>query len=75
MDHNHGAHRSHMWMMILCCAVMLIGLFWGIKSGGFSLGWLMILACPLMHLLMMRGMSGRGDNCHGQRTEVQKQSQ
>lgn len=75
MVHNHGAHRGHVWMMMLCCAVMIIGVFWAIKSGGFSLGWLMILACPLMHLLMMRWMWGHDDNCHGQRVEVQKQSQ
>jgi hypothetical protein len=26
---------------------------------------LMILICPLMHLLMMKGLMGKGESCHG----------
>ncbi len=57
MDRKQEGHAGHLWMMILCCAVMFAGIFWSLKTGA-SPWWLMIIACPLMYTLMMSGHGG-----------------
>ena len=54
---NHGP-RSHFLMMILCCAIPIIGIVVLSRMGilgswGF---YLLMLLCPLLHILLMRKM-------------------
>ncbi len=53
-------HRKHMFWMILCCAVPLVGIailpLLGVSLKGGIVPLLLVLVCPLSHLLMMRGM-------------------
>lgn len=57
---NKSAHGGHMWLMILCCLVMLGGVMFlassGTASGSWT--WIIFLLCPLMHVFMMFGMRG-----------------
>ncbi len=68
--HDEGssaAHRSHIWMMLAGCIVMILGLRFLAGSGATwsSLGWLMVLACPLMHIYMMVSMRQDDGECDG----------
>ena len=51
--------KSHMWLMILCCLVPVVGIvlvsFFKVPLNNV-LFYGMILLCPLSHLLMMRFM-------------------
>jgi len=51
--------KSHMWLMVLCCLVPVIGLvavyFFNITLSNVLL-YSLILLCPLSHLLMMKFM-------------------
>jgi len=51
--------KSHMWMMILCCLVPVVGLvavyFFQIPFSKVVFFGLMLL-CPISHLLMMKFM-------------------
>ena len=51
--------KSHLWMMILCCLIPVVGLvavyFFQIPLSKLVFGGLMLL-CPLSHLLMMKFM-------------------
>lgn len=51
--------KSHMWMMILCCLIPVVGLvavyFFKVPLNNV-LFYGMILLCPLSHLLMMKFM-------------------
>lgn len=62
-------------MMMVCCLVPMLALvaFWPQIRGaapGFNCSWLFLLACPLMHILMMKGMHGKGESCHGRAKEA-----
>jgi len=64
----------HGLLMLACCLIPMLALFAflpQIKSNtaGFNWSWLFFLACPLMHILMMRGMHGKGENCHSGKKE------
>ncbi|MBA4422910.1 MAG: hypothetical protein C0390_07365 [Syntrophus sp. (in: bacteria)] len=51
--------RNHFLVMVLCCAIPLIGI-WALSSFGVLGSWgyyALLLICPLGHILMMRGMS------------------
>jgi len=51
--------KSHMWLMILCCLIPVVGIvlvsFFKVPLNNV-LFYGMILLCPLSHLLMMRFM-------------------
>lgn len=51
--------KSHMWLMILCCLIPVVGVvlvsFFKVPLNNV-LFYGMILLCPLSHLLMMRFM-------------------
>ena len=51
--------KSHMWMMILCCLIPVVGLvavyFFKVPLNNV-LFYGMVLLCPLSHLLMMKFM-------------------
>ena len=51
--------KSHIWMMILCCLIPVVGLvavyFFKIPLNNV-LFYGMVLLCPLSHLLMMKFM-------------------
>jgi uncharacterized membrane protein len=51
--------KSHIWMMILCCLIPVVGLvavyFFKVPLNSV-LFYGMLLLCPLSHLLMMRFM-------------------
>ncbi len=51
--------KSHMWMMILCCLIPVVGLisvyFFKVPLSSVLL-YGMILLCPLSHILMMKFM-------------------
>ena len=55
--HSHSGHHGHGWLMIICCLVMFVGIFFLHDADGASWSWLLILLCPLMHIFMMKGMS------------------
>jgi hypothetical protein len=51
--------RNHFLVMVLCCAIPLIGI-WALSSLGVLGSWgyyALFLICPLGHILMMCGMS------------------
>ncbi|MGE4284957.1 MAG: hypothetical protein AB7G87_14785, partial [Clostridia bacterium] len=66
--HSHKGHMSHMWLMVLCCAIPLLLLFAlpllkvnnpnlkGLLSGAI------FFLCPLLHLLMMPLMFRKDKN-------------
>lgn len=51
--------KSHMWLMILCCLIPVVGLvavyFFKVPLNNV-LFYGMVLLCPLSHLLMMKFM-------------------
>ena len=51
--------KSHMWLMVLCCLIPVVGIvlvsFFKVPLNNV-LFYGMILLCPLSHLLMMRFM-------------------
>ncbi len=57
-------NKNMFWLMILCCALLLLAVFmlplFGITAGSGLIVLLFIL-CPVMHLIMMRGMHGHRD--------------
>ncbi|MBZ4646623.1 MAG: hypothetical protein PWR27_165 [Petroclostridium sp.] len=67
-EHNHKGHMSHMWLMILCCAIPLVLLLLlpllkinnpaiqGLLSGA------VFFLCPLMHLFMLPMMFRKDKN-------------
>lgn len=55
-------HKGHFWMMLICCAVMIGGIFLIGRSGSGNWGILFILLCPLMHIFMMKGHMGHNDH-------------
>jgi len=66
-------------LMMACCIVPLLALaafLPQIKStasaSGFNWSWLIMLACPLMHILMMKGMMGHGESCHGKENKKEQ---
>ncbi len=55
----HKIRRNHFLVMVLCCAIPLIGI-WALSSLGVLGSWgyyALFLICPLGHILMMRAMS------------------
>ena len=64
--------KSHMWLMILCCLIPVVGIvlvsFFKVPLNNV-LFYGMILLCPLSHLLMMRFMGH--DHSSEQHTEHQ----
>jgi len=72
---NHSSHQmtgKHMLLMVLCCAIPLIGLaalgIFGVSNSYLLYG--MILLCPLLHYFMMRDMHGTGHSGHAAETEI-----
>ena len=60
---QHGSHAGHGWMMILCCIPMLVIAGVLVATGAVSASFLFAaLACFAMMVMMMRGMSGGGQN-------------
>lgn len=61
-EHKHKGHMSHMWMMVLCCAIPIVLLLalplLNIKNAGWLSGAIFFL-CPLMHVLMIPMMMKR----------------
>lgn len=60
--------QNHLLVMVLCCAVPLIGI-WALSSLGVLGSWgyyALFLICPLGHILMMRGMNHA--DTHGMKT-------
>ncbi|MDK2934417.1 MAG: hypothetical protein PWP27_2227 [Clostridiales bacterium] len=66
--HNHKGHRSHMWLMILCCAIPIVLLMLlplsKVNNAGVNglLTGAIFLLCPLMHILMMPMMFKKDKN-------------
>ena len=59
-----------MLLMILCCAIPLIGVFVLVKVFNFNnnlLTWSIFLLCPIMHFFMMQGM--HKEHKEGENTE------
>lgn len=67
-DQHGGNHKSHNWMMIICCVlpIALAALYFITKGTSGSLGnglpLLLILICPLSHLIMMPFMNRKRNN-------------
>ncbi|MDW7732667.1 MAG: DUF2933 domain-containing protein [Methanolobus sp.] len=59
---NYPMAGKHMLLMVLCCAIPLVGIallaFLGVSNNYLAYG--MILLCPLLHFFMMRDMHGTG---------------
>lgn len=67
----------HSLLMMACCLIPMLALVAflpQIKSAtsGYNWSWLFFLVCPLMHILMMKGMHGKGESCHGSEKEVKQ---
>lgn len=58
---NRSGHKGHFWMMLICFAVMIGGVYFIGRGGIGNWGILFFLLCPLMHVFMMKGM-GHGDH-------------
>ena len=67
--------KSHMWLMVLCCLIPVVGVvlvsFFKVPLNNV-LFYGMVLLCPLSHLLMMRFMGH--DHSSEQHTEHQHHS-
>ena len=60
---QHGSHAGHGWMMILCCIPMLVIAVALVATGVASASFLFAaIACFAMMVMMVRGMSGGGQN-------------
>lgn len=60
--------KHHMLMMIVCCVLPILGLFFLFQyfpAQKAQWGWLLILLCPLSHILLM----SHGKNCHTHQKE------
>lgn len=68
--------KSHMWMMILCCLIPVIGLtavyFFKVPLSSVLL-YGMLLLCPLSHILMMKFM-GHDHSSSEQHSQHQHQT-
>lgn len=66
---QHGRHRGHGWMMIVCCVPMLVIAVALVATGVVGFRFIILaLACTTMMALMMGGMSrGQGGNGGEQR--------
>jgi len=65
----------HGLMMLVCCLVPMLALVLFLPqiksiSPSFNWSWLLMLMCPLMHILMMKGMHGKGESCHSSGKEA-----
>ncbi len=64
-EKGHKGHGSHMWLMVLCCAIPIV--LWLLLptlqiSNSFLarvFPYAIFLLCPLLHLLMMPMMLGK----------------
>jgi ABC-type dipeptide/oligopeptide/nickel transport system permease subunit len=63
---DHAGHRSHRWMMVVCCIPMLVIAVALVATGvvGFSFV-LIALGCTAIMAFMMRSMHSDDDN-HGE---------
>ena len=60
---EHGGHKGHGWMMIACCAPMLIIAVALFATGVAGVGFLIVaVVCTVMMAAMMGGMNHGDDN-------------
>lgn len=69
-QNSGGKHKSHKWMMIICCVlpIALVAILFltnkATGSVGSVLPMLLLLLCPLSHLILMPLMMRKKKNQH-----------
>ena len=56
--------QNHMLLMVICCALPIIGIYAAVYLFGISknyIFWVFLIMCPLMHYFMMKDMHSKGN--------------